>query len=127
MADDKPGRFTPKGGAKGAADAAKSAGKSAGKAAAGAAGAAAKSAGDAASSARPSTGRYTPRQEKAAAVAMAETKPWVPYVMFALLIVGLLAIILNYVDLLPSSPSNWYLLGGLVSITLGFMTATQLK
>lgn len=73
-----------------------------------------------------SSGRYTaptPRELKADA----PTKPWVAPVMFALLGIGLLSIILNYVGLLPGAPSNWYLLGGLVGITLGFMVATQLK
>lgn len=50
---------------------------------------------------------------------------WVPVLMFALLILGTLMIILNYVDLLPGGTSNWYLLGGLGLILAGIITATQ--
>lgn len=72
------------------------------------------------------SGRYTPPQP--VKVSLTEgTRPWVPYVMFGLFGIGLLSIILNYVSLLPGAPSNWYLLGGLISITGGFMAATQLK
>ena len=111
------GRFTPKGGINAAKVAAKDAAKKA------ADGAGEKAPGYAA------TGRYTPPKPSSAAfAAMQETKPWVPWLMGIFLILGLLVIVLNYIDqLLPGAPSNWYLLGGLVSITLGFMTATQLK
>ena len=72
------------------------------------------------------TGRYTPPQP--VKVRFDEgTKPWVPFVMFGLFGIGLLSIILNYVGWLPNAPTNWYLLVGLVSITGGFMAATQLK
>ncbi len=52
--------------------------------------------------------------------------PWVPALMFGLLGVGALAIILNYIELLPGATSNWYLLGGLGLILGGIITATQL-
>lgn len=67
-------------------------------------------------------GRYTapiPREEKVG-------EPWVPWVMGALLIAGMLVIITNYMNLLPGDdPSNWYLLGGLGLITAGFIVATR--
>jgi Cell division protein CrgA len=118
MAQNSPsGRFTPKGGINAAKVAAKEA---------------AKKAVEGAEEKAPSysaTGRYTPPKPSSSAIAaMEETKPWVPWLMGIFLILGLLIIVLNYIDqILPSAPSNWYLLGGLVSITLGFMTATQLK
>ena len=63
-----------------------------------------------------SSGRYTPPQP--VKVTFEEgTKPWVPYLMFALFGIGLIGIILNYMGYLPSAPSNWYLLGGLIAIT----------
>jgi hypothetical protein len=42
-----------------------------------------------------------------------------------LLVVGLLLIVGNYVGILPASPSNWYLIGGLFGIVVGAMMATQ--
>ena len=46
--------------------------------------------------------------------------------MGALLIIGMLVIITNYMNLLPGDdPSNWYLLGGLGLITAGFIVATK--
>jgi len=52
---------------------------------------------------------------------------WVPVLMFTFFGVGLLMIFLNYTSVLPSSPTQWYLLGGLVSILFGIITATQLR
>jgi hypothetical protein len=40
---------------------------------------------------------------------------------------GLLMIVLNYISLLPGAPSNWYLIGGLGSMILGFATSTQFR
>jgi hypothetical protein len=68
-----------------------------------------------------STGRYTPPVPKTQKV----SPPWVPVLMFSCLLLGMLMIILNYVNVLPSSPSNAWLLGGLGLITVGFITATK--
>ena len=67
------------------------------------------------------TGRYTPPVPKTQKV----SPIWVPILMFSCLILGMLMIILNYVDVLPASPSNGWLLGGLGLITVGFITATK--
>ncbi len=114
MAKASSGRFTPKASDKAKADALKA------------------KAGDAAKESAEkvpgyqTSGRYTPPQP--VKVTLEEgTKPWVPYAMFGMFGVGLLGIILNYLGYLPGAPSNWYLLGGLVAITGGFMVATQLK
>jgi hypothetical protein len=67
------------------------------------------------------TGRYTPptpRTQKVSPI-------WVPIVMFTCLLGGMLMIILNYVSVLPKSPHNGWLLGGLGMITVGFITATR--
>lgn len=56
---------------------------------------------------------------------MKVSPPWVPVLMFGLLILGALVIILNYVGLLPGAANNWYLLGGLGLILGGIITATQ--
>jgi hypothetical protein len=47
--------------------------------------------------------------------------------ILALLIVGALMIVFNYFDVLPKSPTNWYLLGGIGLIAAGFITATQYR
>ncbi|MFA5566171.1 MAG: cell division protein CrgA [Acidimicrobiia bacterium] len=54
------------------------------------------------------------------------TAPWVVPVMFALLGVGIIVIVLNYMGLLPGATSNWYLIVGLAAILGGIVTATQL-
>jgi hypothetical protein len=67
-----------------------------------------------------SSGRYTPpipREQKVSPM-------WVPILMFALLGLGVMTIVLNYVNLLPGDASNGYLLLGLGFITGGFITAT---
>jgi hypothetical protein len=67
--------------------------------------------------------RYTPPVPKY----VKESPRWVPALMFGLLIVGALAIVLNYLGVTPHSPSNWYLLGGLGAILAGIITATQYR
>jgi hypothetical protein len=67
------------------------------------------------------SGRYTPpipREQKVSPL-------WVPALMFALLGLGVLVIVLNYVGLLPGDTKNSYLLIGLALITGGFVTATN--
>ena len=69
------------------------------------------------------SGRYTPpipREFK-------ESSKIVPILMFALLGIGMLVIIVNYMDVLPGGANNWYLLGGLMSITAGFIVATKYR
>ena len=68
-----------------------------------------------------SSGRYTPPIPRAVKV----SPPWVPVLMGALLVLGALMIILNYLELLPGGANNAYLLVGLGLITAGFVTATQ--
>ncbi len=68
-----------------------------------------------------STGRYTPPVPRE----VKSSPRWVPVLMGALLALGSLLIILNYVDVLPGGASNAYLLVGLGLITGGFIAATQ--
>jgi hypothetical protein len=92
--------------------------------------------------ARPSSGRITPKKSASAppkvdaGVASGRYTPpipkeqkvsprWVPILMFTLLGLGVLVIVLNYLDLLPGDTSNTYLLIGLGLITGGFITATN--
>jgi hypothetical protein len=44
-----------------------------------------------------------------------------------LLLGGVIAIILNYIDLLPSSPSNVYTAVGLVAILIAAFAATRYR
>jgi hypothetical protein len=48
-------------------------------------------------------------------------------VLLSLLILGVIVIILNYIQLLPSSPTNWYTLVGLIGILSGAMLATRYR
>jgi hypothetical protein len=70
----------------------------------------------------PASARYTPPVPKSQKV----SPLWVPILMFGCLGLGMLIIILNYVNVLPGSdPSNVYLMIGLGLITVGFITATK--
>lgn len=57
--------------------------------------------------------------------------PWyVPAAMWTFIGVGGLAIILNYAEVLPGTSNGangWYLIGGLIAILAGIMTATQYR
>lgn len=70
------------------------------------------------------SGRYTPPIPKE----FKQSAPWVPWVMFGLLISGMLVIVGNYLldaaDIGLKS-SNAYLFLGLGLITGGFITATK--
>ena len=59
-----------------------------------------------------------------AAAAIKALLPKVPILMFTLLGLGVITIVLNYMNLLPGDASNGYLLLGLGFITGGFITAT---
>jgi hypothetical protein len=47
--------------------------------------------------------------------------------MLAFFGIGVLMIVLNYIGLLPGAASNWYLLGGLGLIVVGFVISTQYR
>ncbi len=47
--------------------------------------------------------------------------------MAALIGLGVLVIVLNYVTVLPGSPDNLYLFGGLLAIAAGFAMTTQYR
>jgi hypothetical protein len=68
-------------------------------------------------------GRYTPPVPKAVKV----SPRWVPVLMFTLLGIGCVMIMLNYLEVLPGSASNWYLVVGLAFILGGIATATQFR
>lgn len=71
--------------------------------------------------------RYTP---PAPTGAHGPSPRWVAVAMFALWIVGLLVIVLNYMSVLPGTgdeSNGWYLVAGLVSILAGIMVATRYR
>ncbi len=67
-----------------------------------------------------SSGRYTPPIPRK----FKKSDPRMLYLIFGLLGLGVLLILLNYLDLLPGGVSSWYLLVGLVLISGGFFVAT---
>ncbi|HUC37167.1 MAG TPA: cell division protein CrgA [Acidimicrobiales bacterium] len=67
------------------------------------------------------SGRYTPPIPRSRKV----SPRWMGFSILALLILGALVIILNYFDVLPAGPSDWYLLVGIVMIASGFIVATR--
>jgi hypothetical protein len=78
------------------------------------------------------TSTPSPAVERAGATRNVPVHPgpsprWVPALMLAFFVVGVLLILLNYVAPLPGGPSNWYLLGGLALVLGGIITATQYR
>jgi hypothetical protein len=69
----------------------------------------------------PPSGRYTPPTPRE----VKRSPRWYPWVLLSLLVIGIAMIILNYVDVLPSSPTNWYTVGGLIAILVAAMAATR--
>ncbi|HXW35053.1 MAG TPA: cell division protein CrgA, partial [Acidimicrobiales bacterium] len=67
--------------------------------------------------------RYTPPVPRDTRV----SPKWMGPLILALLIGGALVIMLNYFDVLPAAPTNWYLLGGIVMIGGGFIVATRYR
>ncbi|MCL5048192.1 MAG: cell division protein CrgA, partial [Firmicutes bacterium] len=66
-------------------------------------------------------GRYTAPIPKS----VKRSPRWYPVVLLVLLFLGVLVIILNFVGSLPSSPTNWYTLVGLVLILVSVVMATR--
>ncbi len=67
--------------------------------------------------------RYTPPVPRE----VKRSPRWYPWMLLSLLILGIALIICNYASLLPAAPSNWYTLGGLVSILVGALAATYYR
>ena len=69
------------------------------------------------------SGRYTPPIPRS----VKKSPKWMGPSILALLVVGALMIMLNYFNVLPAAPTNWYLVGGIVLIAAGFVTATRYR
>jgi hypothetical protein len=74
---------------------------------------------------RPATasGRYTPPIPRSVKV----SPKWMGPLILTLLVGGAFIIVLNYFNVMPAGPSNWYLVGGIVLIALGFVVATRYR
>jgi hypothetical protein len=68
----------------------------------------------------PKPGRYTPPIPKE----QRQSPRWFPGVLLGFLVLGLLTIVLNYVNVLPGGTNNWYLISGIVFIVVGLFMAT---
>ena len=73
--------------------------------------------------ARPASGRYTPPIPRE----IRRSPRWYPWMLLGLLLFGVILIVLNYVNALPSSPTNWYTLGGLICILTGALLSTRYR
>jgi hypothetical protein len=67
--------------------------------------------------------RYTPPLPKSAK----HSPVWIAVVSVSFIVGGLLIILLNYAAIMPASPSNWYLLGCIAAMFLGFLGLTNYK
>ncbi len=79
--------------------------------------------GGAARRAKTASGRYTPPIPRR----VRKSPKWFGPLILLLLLCGALMIVLNYFNVMPDSPTNWYLLGGILLIAVGFATATQYR
>ena len=67
------------------------------------------------------SGRYTPPIPKD----VRQSPRWYGGAVLAVLILGVLTILLNYMSVLPGSVSVWYLVAGLALLFVGFIMATH--
>lgn len=67
------------------------------------------------------SGRYTPKAD----VSKKHSPKWLLYLLFSFLAVGVLLIVLNFLAILPGGESSWYLIGGILSLAVGFFVATR--
>jgi len=73
--------------------------------------------------ARPQSGRYTKPIPKS----VRRSARWFGPAVLLLLVGGVLAIVLNYLTVLPGAVSVWYLVGGIIALFGGFLMATHYR
>jgi hypothetical protein len=81
---------------------------------------------------RKTVGRYVAPEDRGKVTARRpvgedHSPRWYGWLIVALLSLGMLMIILNYLSVLPGSVSSWYLVAGLVIMFAGFYLATRYK
>jgi hypothetical protein len=69
------------------------------------------------------SGRYTPPIPKS----VRRSPRWFGLLLLALLLLGVLTILLNYLNVLPGGVKVWYLVAGLGMIFIGFVMATRYR
>ena len=69
----------------------------------------------------PASKRYTPPIP----ASRRKSPTWMLVLIFGTLGLGVLSILLDYLGVLPGGASNWYLLGGLALLAVGFASATK--
>jgi len=67
------------------------------------------------------SGKYTPPIPRT----VRRSPRWFGPLVLALLVLGVLLILFNYLTILPGSVSAWYLVAGLAVIFVGFVFATR--
>ena len=67
------------------------------------------------------SGRYTPPVPRN----VRKSPRWFGVMVLALMVLGVLTILLNYLSVLPGAVSVWYLVAGLALIFGGFLMATR--
>ena len=72
------------------------------------------------------SGRVTPKAKPSTAETI-ENAAWFGRATLGLGVLGVLLIVLNYLNVLPGATSAWYLLAGLACIFSAFFMATKLK
>jgi hypothetical protein len=77
-------------------------------------------------------GRYTPPEAKGRYTPpvpnrIRRSPRWYGVLLLALLILGVLTVLLNYLGVLPYSVTSWYLVAGLAMIFAGFLLATRYR
>ncbi len=77
-------------------------------------------------------GRYTPAEQsgrytRPVPTTVRRSAPWFGPAILALMVLGILMILLNYLTVLPGAVSVWYLVAGLVVIFAAFIMATTYR
>ncbi|HTX01699.1 MAG TPA: cell division protein CrgA [Acidimicrobiales bacterium] len=69
----------------------------------------------------PGGGRYTPPVPRV----VKRSPRWYPWMLLAMLVIGVVAIILNYTEVAPWSPNSGYLVGGILCILVAALLSTR--
>lgn len=71
--------------------------------------------------------RPPPPPPKESAAKKGPSPTWYVATMFALMGLGIVVILLNYIDLVPGGRNNFWLIGGLAGIGVGFLMTLDFR